>query len=169
MSWIDKELKKRHRGSAADGTSTPGATLPPVDPMQGLWTQLERSNAALPERLRLQRVDGGAPPAVPDPLQPYHFLAWLRASNGAALGFTGDAVRYVWPERAFKRSRNFWIRWSAEHGFRVYQRLGAALSPEPRSAEGSFDERWVEEMIRRLVVGKRITLRTVRKRRLWLF
>ena len=165
-TWIDKELKKRSGGLLTAASSLEPATGSPQDPMGELWKRLEQANEVLPDALRLKAVDGGPPPLTPDPLQPVHFLAWLRAPNGAALGFSGDAVRYIWPQRAFKRSRNFWIRWTAERGFYVQQRLGAANVADPHSAESSFDPRRADEMVRRLVTGKRITPGAIRKR--WL-
>ena len=84
-----------------------------------LWDRLQAANAALPAELKLAPeagVPAGLAPAVPE------FLSWLRAPNGAGLGWTGIAIRYVWPEKNQRKSYNFWIRWKAGVGYMVSHR-----------------------------------------------
>jgi hypothetical protein len=165
MSWIDKEVKKRVH--AAQHSKLPPATTanPETENMAALWHKLEAANNALPPELKLA-ADFNLPanPAFGVP----GFLVWFRASNGAGLGFTGDAIRYIWPERNERASHNFWIRWTPDDGFRLARRIVSSVSG-PKVVERSFSERRAEYMIKCLVVGRRITPRAVRRKRLWLF
>ena len=133
--------------------------------MASLWEKFEALNNALPEKLKLRRdVDRneGFVPNVP----PFH--VWLMASNGAGLGFTGEGIRYVWPDESRGRSHNFWIRWDAEQGYQLSQRLGWSWSGASIK-ECKFNEDTVDHMIKCLVVGVRIKSKTVCKRRRWWF
>lgn len=162
MSWIDKELKRR--AQAAEPAGRPDAEAP--DPMRiigDLWQRLEQTNAALPAalRLKLEQVET-APRMGP------HVRIWLRAPNGAALGFAGDAIRYTWPERNASRSRNFWINWNADlERLELSQRVGSATPPVMR--RWRFDAGRVEQLLQGLVTGSLVKPRALRKRRLWLF
>jgi hypothetical protein len=168
MSWIDKELKRRAR--AATTASAPAEMAPAADPqavaeqaMHLLWQKLESANAALPAELRLQREEVTSPPS-----QGPRFRVWLRAPNGAALGFAGDAVRYLWPERNKNRSHNFWIRWNAERGHHeLSQRITAAVPPLMKQSR--LDEARLDRLLQHLVQGRRIKPGALRKKRLWLF
>jgi hypothetical protein len=162
MSWIDKELKKRVRHSNMPPES---ATVSESEHMTALWRQLESVNNQLPPELKLPAdLDLPAVPAYGVP----KFLVWFRAPNGAGLGFTGDAIRYVWPERNEGASYNFWIRWTPDGGFRLIRRVVSSITG-PKIVERSFSERRAEYMVKCLVVGRRIRPRAVRKKRLWLF
>jgi hypothetical protein len=160
MSWIDKELERRARATTAAITATPsGLGADSGSAMQQLWQRFEALNAALPPELRLysaQAHDGVAPER--------QMQRWLQAPNGAVLGFTGDAIRYLWPEAGRRRSHNFWIRWSAERGApELTQRVGTGLDA------WRFDARRVEAVIRQLVQGERVVARKLRQRRLGIF
>ena len=175
-SWIEKELKKRTAAAAEHSVPNEAARQDgPAERMAALWAQLEAANEALPPELRLPVVRDTSPPPPPLPLpesmQPVRFVAWLRAPNGATLSFAGNALRYVWPQRAKgRRSRNFWLRWDAErNSYRTNQRVGPAHTATPHVSEYRFDEKYVEYMVRCLVTGKRISPRDIRKRRLWIF
>jgi hypothetical protein len=168
MSWIDKELKKREatesrRLNAKSGQ--PGAAQAPDAgaSMASLWERFEALNVALPEKLRLRRdvdrQEGFAPGALV-------FRAWLEASNGAGLGFTGEGIRYVWPQVGRRRSNNFWIRWDAEKGYQLSQRVGSPASG-PLIRARAFNENAVDRMIECLVIGARIKSGSVCKRRWW--
>ena len=126
--------------------------------MAALWRRFEGANEALPPELRLapQRDPPAAGPDAPK------FVAWLRAPNGAALGFTGDAIRYTWPIASGRRSNNFWIRW-LDGRYLMVQRVGQAFVTPP--AEYRLDERRVERIVQCLVTGKRVKPRAMRKRR----
>jgi hypothetical protein len=172
MSWIAREEKKRQRHAArlASRPSTTGRAdldsavgLDGEQAMRQLWEQLESANSALPAALRLQRE-----PVVLQPRQGPRFQVWLKAPNGAALGFSGDAVRYVWPQKNARRSHNFWIRFNHESGWHeVNQRVSSAVPPVMQSWR--FDEGRVERLIQALVTGRRVKARSLRKRRFWLF
>lgn len=132
----------------------------------GLWQRLEETNEALPDELRLPIETSGlalSPPGGPV------FTKWLRAPNGAGLGLTIDAIRYWWPDRSQgKKSHNFWIVWMAGQGLRVRRRI-SSTSPVPVMTDAAFDDRALQRLLRCLVTGKRVTLRSVRKKRLWIF
>ena len=127
MSWIDKELKRRAKAVQAEAVvrESEAERRDPSRLMVELWQRFEAANAALPTelRLRVERVDT-------PPTQGPRFQTWLRADNGAGLGFAGDAIRYVWPERNAKKSRNFWIRWNPDRDRpEVMRRVGSATPP----------------------------------------
>lgn len=163
MSWIDKEIKRRTRQTSP---AEPAAPVPTArERMQELWSRFEGANGALPGELQLSPS-----PDAPGPLPPDspRFRVWLRAPDGAALGWAGDAIRYVWPKSNPRKSNNFWIRWSEPRGrYVVQRRVGSGLPPAHR--ESPFDERRVERMIKCLVLGRQVKIRAVRRKRLWLF
>lgn len=167
MSWIDKERRKRQRAAARDASARAAAdSAAHVDgehAMRALWQRLEAGNAALPPELQLLREEVATPPE-----RGPRFLAWLRAPNGAALGFTGDAVRYVWPERRASVSNNFWIRWNDERGWlELSQRVSSAVPPVMKDRR--FDDNRVELLLKGLVQGRRVKPSKLRKKRFWLF
>jgi len=129
--------------------------------MNELWSRFERSNDALPADLRL-RVDR----ASTGPLEPGgpSFAVRLRAPNAAWLGFSADGIRYVWPQTNRKKSNNFWIRWDTER-YVLHRRIGFSQL----TLSYPYDDRRVDYMIKCLVLGKRVTVRSVRKKWLFLF
>jgi hypothetical protein len=165
MSWIDKELKRRAAAASRRPAPRPSSALPVSDHIQELWDKLERANAALPSELQLHLEQGDT---AASPLGEPTFVAWLRARNGAALGFARDGNRYVRPEASRRWSTNFWIRWDAEQArYRLNRRVGTLASATVASY--AFDDSRIDYMIKRLVMDKRIRVRAVRKKRLWLF
>jgi hypothetical protein len=165
MSWIDKELKRRAKAVQAEAVvrESEAERRDPTRLMVELWQRFEAANAALPEalRLRVERVDSL-------PVQGPRFQTWLRADNGAALGFAGDAIRYVWPERNAKKSRNFWIRWNTDRDRpEVMRRVGSATPP--LMVSWPFDTRRIDFVLRELVRGRHVAARGLRRRRFWLF
>jgi len=164
MSWVDKELKRRAASSKRPGTRPQAQDLV-SDRLQALWDTLVRTNAALPSELQLY-VDAGN--SVVSVTEHATFVAWLRAHNGAALGLATDGIRYLWPERGLRWSNNFWIRWDIDGArYLLTRRIGN--SAPVRIASYTFDDGQTDYMIMRMVVGKRIKVRAVRKKRLWLF
>lgn len=165
MSWIDKELKRRAKARQAQAAERENEAerRDPARLMVELWQRFEAANAALPAELRLRVEQVDTPPT-----QGPRFQTWLRADNGAALGFAGDAIRYVWPERNARKSRNFWIRWNLEHDRpEVMRRVGSATPPLMLS--WPFDTRRIEFVLRELVRGRHVAARGLRRRRFWLF
>jgi hypothetical protein len=164
MSWVDKELKRRAASSKRSATRPPPQNVA-SDRLQELWGTLERANAALPSELQLV-VDPGN--SVVSATEHATFVAWLRAHNGAALGLATDGIRYLWPESGSRWSNNFWIRWDTERGrFLLSRRIGN--SAPVTIASYPFDERQTDYMMKQMVTGKRIKVRAVRKKRMWLF
>jgi hypothetical protein len=161
ISWIDKELKKR-RAALAQPPASPQPLVPSeVENIQKLWDTIKQANEELPPELRLavESADPSKEPAFGPPVR-----VWLRAPNGAAMGFADGAIRYVWPKLARRRSNNFWIRWNSERNhFVLARRLGNV------EYVYRFDERSIDSMIRRLVLGKRIKANSLRVKRFWLF
>ncbi len=167
MSWIEKERKRRQReaekSAAVQAAADSGLDVDGEHAMRALWQRFEAGNAALPPELQLLREE-----VTYVPERGPRFLAWLRAPNGAALGFTGDAVRYVWPERNASRSHNFWIRWNNdERWLEVSQRVSSATPPVMRDYR--FDDSRIEQVLKGLVQGQRVKAAKLRKRRFWLF
>ena len=151
MSWIEKERKRRakeaEKQAAEQAARDSGLHVDGEHALRALWQRLEV--ATPPER---------GP----------RFLVWLRAPNGAGLGFTGDAVRYVWPERRAGSSNNFWIRWNeARAWLEVSQRVSQATPPVMKDRR--FDERRIELILRGLVRGERVKAASLRKKRFGLF
>lgn len=169
MSWIQKELKRRELQQQRDEGLTlmapmPTPTVLAADQVRALWVRLLDENAELPDALRLQP----ATPPPPDALGSPVIREWLKAPNGAGLGITHDALRYVWPKRSVNRSNNFWIRWhTPTNGFRIERRVGHGLPPVMDIYR--FDEARLSDLLRGLVVCKQVTPRSLRKRRFWIF
>jgi hypothetical protein len=170
MSWIDKELRKREKlearanarlesVQAAEGDAAAGARI------QALWDLFEATNDALPEKLKLKRE---APASDGFSSEHSMFLVVLKAKNGACLGYTGDAIRYIWPQKSLRSSNNFWIRWQPGLGYRLSRRVKPTMF-RPSVEERAFRQPAVDHILRCLVIDKRVTFRSVRKRRFWLF
>ena len=165
MSWIDKEVKKRERQVRKSQPPSRMDTASEAVKMAELWSIVQAANDALPPDLKLQGAFDPSLNALPGaPI----FIAGLRAPNGAGLGFTGDAVRYTWPERSQRVSHNFWIRWKAGGGYTSTQRAKPSATA-PKTSDRTFDPARVEYLIKCLVLGIRVTPRAIRKRRLWIF
>jgi hypothetical protein len=170
MSWIDKELRKREKLEARaaarqESVLAEEAGAPDGARIQALWDLFEATNDALPEKLKLKReVSAGDD----FPTERSMFLVMLNAKNGACLGYTGDAIRYLWPQKSLRSSNNFWIRWQPGQGYRLSRRVKATAF-RPGTEERAFREPAVDHMLRCLVMQKRITFRSVRKKRFWLF
>ena len=164
MSWIDKEIKRRTRQAEPTAEPPPPAPSGP-ERVKELWHRFEAVNGALPAELQLASspdAPGHLPPDSP------RFRVWLRAPDGAALGWASDAIRYVWTKNNPRKSNNFWIRWSEPRGrFVVQRRIGSSLPSVHQ--ELPFDERRVERMVKCLVLGRQVKIRAIRRRRLWLF
>ena len=113
MSWIEKELRKREKLEARaqakqDSLQHGEEEANEHARIQTLWALFEATNDALPKKLKLQReVATGEGFSV----ERSTFLVALNAKNGACLGYTGDAIRYLWPKKSLRSSNNFWIRW----------------------------------------------------------
>ena len=176
MSWVDTELKKRTAQSArsarstretASGVSKSGDSGgdPQGTRIARLWDRFEVANSALPSELKLKpqldRPDQPAPGKPP-------FQQWLKAPNGAGLGFNGEAIRYYWPEANKSKSNNFWIRWEEDLGFTVCRRVGLSAA-SPRTEKLRFKESSVDRMLKCLVTGVRIKAKVIRVRRFWFF
>lgn len=169
MSWIKKELKRRARTPGAEPELAAASAQPAAGgeqallAIQALWQRLETANEALPPELKLRRE-----PVAPAPRQGPRFQVWLRAPNGAAIGHAGDALRYVWPGSPARRSSNFWIGWDAQAG-QLELRQRVSPLPSPVIARHRFDEGRAELIVKQLVLGKKVSVRALRKKRLWLF
>lgn len=163
MSWIERERKRRQKLA---GTHTGRDVTVPIDgahALRALWQRIESANAALPEDLRLRRERARSLPESGP-----RILVWLHAPNGASLGFSGDSVRYVWPERNPRRSYNFWIRWNQTRGWlEVSQRVSSGTPPIMKDRR--FDKRRIGFIVRCMVQGERIKAAQLRKKRFWLF
>ena len=173
MSWVKAELKKRAartgRETGAGGghrDDRHGDTVPGLDSQQirRLWDSIAAANKALPAELKLpDQVDGQQEPAPDKP----PFSHWLRAPNGAGLGFNGEGIRYYWPQPNKSKSNNFWIRWEEGKGYRVMRRRGQAWSGQ--NDIWRFNEARVEYLLKCLVTSVRVKPRALRVRRFWLF
>lgn len=163
MSWMDRELKRRAtKPKSSTAPQTPAAKE--LARIGDLWKVIKGANAALPVDLQLELVEADPFPAAPEEAG---FLEWLRAPNRAALGFSGNGIRYLWPVSRERKSNNFWIRWNYERQMYVIcQRVSSSIPPSV--AEYRFNDTRTEYMLRCLVLGKRITPRSVKKKRLWL-
>ena len=175
MSWVDTELKRRTARAAresASGASKKGdsgrgesGTDQDANRISTLWDRFEEANHALPPALKLQpQLDR---PDDPGPGKP-PFRQWLKAPNGAGLGFNGEGIRYYWPQQSKGKSNNFWIRWEAGMGYAVCRRV-ALSSSSAKTEKLRFKESSVEHMLKCLVTGVRINPRAIRVRRFWLF
>ncbi len=163
MSWIEKELKRRAKHSVAASTAK-AVPEPDEARITALWHRFESANEALPPELRLVTIHDSmsSPPEGP------RIGVWLRSPGGAALGRAAEAIRYAWPVPSARRSHNFWIRWDGERGrFIVVQRVGRQSVTAP--AVYRFDERRVDHIVQCLVTGRRASVRSVRKKWLWIF
>jgi hypothetical protein len=170
MSWIKKELKRRLRAPAAVPGAQAAAEGEPAAAgeagrlaVQALWQQLETANEALPPELKLRRE-----PVTTPARQGPKFQVWLRAPNGAAIGHAGDALRYLWPAPSRRSSSNFWIAWDAAAGHLELRQRVTPL-PSPVIAHYRFDERRTGLIVKQLVLGRKLSVRALRKKRLWLF
>jgi hypothetical protein len=176
MTWIDKEMRKREkreareaqdlaRHAAASAIDPAGAAAAEAASIRALWQRFEAMNTALPEQLQLKRE---IPAADEFPSERSVFLVLLNAKNGAAIGHTGDAIRYIWPETNERSSNNFWIRWRPLQGYRLCRRTRpSALRGE--TEERPFNESSLDHIFRCMVTDRQVTFRTVRKRRFGLF
>lgn len=163
MSWIEKERKRRQKLAGVHTTRDVTVPLDGAHALRVLWQRFESANAALPEDLQLRRERATT---LPD--NGPRMLVWLHAPNGASLGYSGDAVRYVWPERNPRRSHNFWIRWNPSHGWlEVSQRISSGTPPVMK--ERRFDKTRIDYILRCLVQGERVKAAKLRKKRFWLF
>lgn len=164
MSWIEKELRRRTVNSQLSTPQKPDDQSD-LARMQELWEKLKAANSSLPAAIQLQTEGSSSFPAS---VEEINFVEWLRAPNGAALGFSGIAVRYVCPEKSERRSFNFWIRWDERRKtFVVNQRTSASIPPSVSAFRFNLNQ--TEYMIKCLVLGKRINSRSLRERRLWFF
>jgi len=173
MSWIDKELRRRQkqpapaRAATSVAPSENGASSE-IERIAALWEKFEEANRALPDALRLQRQTASTSVF---PVELAMLTTLLKAGNGACIGFSGRAIRYFWPKPNPKKSNNFWIRAHPEKGYLLNRRikpigLGAEMA---EMAERRFNEGSIDHILRCLVTGKRVSWRSVCKRRLWLF
>ena len=173
MSWVEAELKKRAartgRETGAGGSHSDDRhkdTVPGLNSQQirRLWDRIAAANKALPAELTLpDQADGQQEPATEKP----PFSHWLRAPNGAGLGFNGEGIRYYWPQPNKSKSNNFWIRWEEGQGYRVTRRKGQSRSGA--TDQWRFNEARIEYLLRCLVTGVRIKPKALRVRRFWLF
>lgn len=141
------------------------AERPTRTKIEALWTRFEQANNALPSDLRLQHESEKAFNVVAD-LPPFHF--WLKAKSGAALTCTGDGIRYIWRKQDYHRGNSFWIRWKADKGYVVNQRVRAGWSAS-YTAEHLFKESAVDYMLKCLVKGVRINPKSICVRKFWFF
>ena len=170
MSWVDKEVSRRAataaQASAALAKSQAGTEAQSESAQMALlWERLQTANNALPAELKLQLEADKPSGLVPAATE---FLIWLRAPNGAGLGWTGIAIRYIWPEKNQRKSYNFWIRWKAGVGYVVSQRIRSS-GGVPIMDDFKFNELALDRMVKYLVTGARIKLKHVRKKRFWIF
>ncbi len=120
MSWIEKELQKRKSRQERSATLQKPSRISGPESIERLWERIVFANKNLPVDLQLETQ------LVEPPLRPIGiiFQAWLRAPNGAAIGYAGDAIRYFWPKANARRSNNFWIRWNLDlQAYVVVRRL----------------------------------------------
>jgi hypothetical protein len=168
MSWVEKELKKR-AARKARATNPNSRRHDDAEyrrdstKVQALWDRILEANNALPAELKLRRE---ADPVGNSSTDAPPFILWLVAENDAALGFDGEGIRYVWPEAGKRRSNNFWIRWSANKGYLLSQRV-AGLWSGVDTRDLRFDEARIDYMLKCLVTGVRVTPRSVSARRFW--
>jgi hypothetical protein len=174
MSWIKKELRKRERLETRAAGQEPGpqdsdpvgeAAALTATKAQALWDRIEATHAALPEPLQLKRE---VPESHEFPSERAAMLVLLSARNGACIGYTGDAVRYLWPKKNVSQSNNFWIRWRVGKGYVVSRRTRPSLL-RSSAEEQAFRDSAVDHILRCLVTERQVKFRSVRKRRFWLF
>lgn len=170
MSWIDKELRRRQKqdGRGRSTTSSGAASVSPADESRdiaALWDRIEQANAALPPELQLPRLQAPASRMAEE------FAACsvlLKASNGAGIGFTGSAIRYVWPRKRLSKSNNFWIKAHGAGGYVVSRRVKTSM-PGITMQDGVFNEGSIERVLRCLVTARQVTWRAVTRRRFFFF
>lgn len=164
MSWINRELKRR-TAEPKRAVMDPSPVAAKSERMQALWASIQAVNSALPAALQLPAESAAPVSATPEES---NIREWLKAPNGAALGFAGTAIRYVWPERGKKSSNNFWLFWNeAQQRYALQQRASAANPPA--ITEYKIKRVHAEKIVKLLVLGKRIKPRSVRQTRFWLF
>ncbi len=170
MSWIEKELRRRKKMDArstqadAQGPASAGETNV-QERIRSLWMRFESANAQLPAELQLRRQSGDEFKVQLD-LRIFQII--LRAANGAGLGFTGDAIKYFWPEKNARKSNNLWIRPRPDGTFQIFRRR-QQVSLQATGDEATFDEKSIDRIVKCLVTDRRVTWRSARKRSLWLF
>ena len=174
MSWIDKELRRRQKQEARqDGRGRGVTSINATDAAAGdaangiaaLWDRLEEANAALPPELQLPRLalsDGRFDEAFAN------CVVVLMAANGAGIGFTGSAIRYVWPEKRLSKSNNLWIKSQGAAGFAASRRVKTSM-PGITMEDAPFDERAVDRILRSMVTNRQVTWRMVTRRRFLFF
>ncbi|MEN9630214.1 MAG: hypothetical protein RJA10_3442 [Pseudomonadota bacterium] len=174
MSWIDKELRRRQKQEARqDGHSRGNTSINADDSAQGedahgitaLWERLEAANAALPPELRLPRLTDSTG-RFPEEFA--NCVVVLRAANGAGIGFTGTAIRYVWPKKRLSKSNNLWIKTQGAAGYAASRRVKTSM-PGITMQDAPFDDRSVERIVRSIVTNRQVTWRMVTRRRFLFF
>lgn len=130
-----------------------------------LWDRLLEANAALPPELQLQQLS--ASDRRFDEAFANSVVA-LMAANGAGIGFTGSAIRYVWPEKRLRKSNNLWIKAQGAAGYAVSRRIKTSM-PGITMEDAPFDERSVDRLLRNLVTHRQVTWRMVTRRRFLFF
>ena len=164
MSWINRELKRRTTEPKAS-VFNPSPAAAKSDRIKELWASIQAVNDALPAELQLRAEKTSPISASPEDA---NIRDWLKAPNGAALGFAGTAIRYVWPERGKKVSNNFWMFWNEPlQRYALQQRASASIPPAV--TEYKIKRVDTEKIVKCLVLGKRIKPRAVRIKRFWLF
>lgn len=170
MSWIDRELRRRQkqdvrgRGSTSAGL-TAGSLEDESRGVAALWDRIEQANAGLPAELQLPRLLASTT-RMAEEFAGCSVL--LKAANGAGIGFTGSAIRYVWPKKRLRKSNNFWIKAHGAGGFVVSRRVKTSM-PGITMQDGVFDEGSIERILRCLVTARQVTWRTVTRRRFFFF
>jgi hypothetical protein len=174
MSWIDKELRRRQKQEARqDGRGRGITSINAADSADGedargiaaLWDRLEAANAALPPELQLPRLTASTG-RIPEEFA--KCVVVLLAANGAGIGFTGSAIRYVWPEKRLSKSNNLWIKAQGAAGYAASRRIKTSM-PGITMEDAPFDERAVDHILRNMVTNRQVTWRMVTRRRFLFF
>jgi len=170
MSWIDKELRRRQTAQVKSQTGSSvqaegDAAQTEAERLLALWARFEQAHEALPTELKLTRQTPEDTAFSPDRAM---FKVLLLTHNHAGLGLTQDGIRYFWPKGNTRKSNNFWIRYRVGKGYVLSRRVQASWISSAVD-ERAMNERSVDAVIKALVTGKRVTWRSVRRRRLWLF
>jgi hypothetical protein len=170
MSWIDKEVRRRQKRDSqgrGDTSITPssGGLNGDAKSIAELWDRLEATNEALPPELKLPRLSASTTKFYNE----FSVCAvLLKGSNGAGIGFTGDAIRYIWPVKRLRKSNNLWIKAHGTFGYVVSRRVKTSM-PGVTMVEAAFDEQSVDHILKCLVTDRQVTWRTVTRRRFWIF
>ena len=164
MSWKEKELKRR-AAEVPSPTSNQSPKPSAASRVQELWDKFESANDSLPDALRL-KSSTVAP--ILTPVEGPKFSKWLSAPDGSALALAGDAIRYTWPKPNPQKSNNFWIGWDVERDRYILTQRVSAATP-PKLAQFALNEGRVDYLIKCLVLGKLAKVKSLRKKRLWLF